>query len=360
MIKLPAEPLYFKPIYFEKIWGGNTLQDKFNRPIASGKLIGESWELSGLESTQSIVSSGKIQGATLGQLAAYAAGPLTGNELLQKFPILVKFIDATERLSVQVHPGSNSQHDNAKTECWYVVDAQKDAKLVTGFSSNVTRETILSALEAKTLPSILNEVSIKSGEMYFIPSGTVHAIIGNCLIYEVQQSSDTTYRLYDWDRLDSSNQPRELHIAKALDSLDMSGNLSYRIDPIIFEYEGYAHSIRLACRHFAVEEYHFLKNGEIKPYPRGSFRILTALNGVVTVRYGQNQEVIEKGKTLLVPYLLKDISFESQAGSTVVSTFIPDLNKDVIESLLVKKVSKEKIVSLGGPIKNNDIHSLLM
>jgi mannose-6-phosphate isomerase len=357
MINLPAEPLFFKPIYFEKIWGGNTLQGKFNRPIASGKLIGESWELSGLESTQSVVSSGKIQGVTLGQLAQYATEPLTGNELLQNFPLLVKFIDATERLSVQVHPG----YENAKTECWYVVDAQKDAKLVTGFSSDVTRETVLSALETKSLPSILNEVTIKSGEMYFIPSGTVHAIIGNCLIYEVQQSSDTTYRLYDWDRLDSSNQPRELHISQALDSLDMSGNLSYRIDPIIFEHEGYVHSLRLGCRHFAMEEFHFLKRVEIKPYPRKSFRILTVFDGVVTVRYGEDQVVIEKGKTALIPYLLNDISFEAEAGSTIVATFIPNLISDIIEPLVIKKVSKEKIMSLGGgPLKNNDIRSLLM
>jgi mannose-6-phosphate isomerase len=168
-------------------------------------------------------SSGHLSG----ELLKGASSELTGSSLHTQFPLLVKFIDATNRLSVQVHPAIHSK--DAKSECWYVADAKEGASLITGFTRDVTRETIVAALESKSLHSILNEVPIKTGEMYYIPSGTVHAIMGNCLIYEVQQSSDTTFRLYDWDRCDALNKPRELHIEQALEALEMQGDLSYKL-----------------------------------------------------------------------------------------------------------------------------------
>jgi mannose-6-phosphate isomerase len=357
MIKLPAEPLFFEPIYFEKIWGGSLLKEKFNRQILSGQLIGESWELSAFQPSQSVVSSGENKGLTLSELTAHASEQLTGS-LLHQFPLLIKFIDATDKLSVQVHPGQ--ERSDSKNECWYVADAQKDAKLILGFNEDVTREAIVSALESKSITSLLREVPIKAGEMYFIPSGTVHAIMGNSLIYEVQQTSDTTYRLYDWDRCDEQNKPRALHIDEALQVLDMQGNLSYRIEPIITEYNGYAHSLRIACRYFAIEEYRFFKSMEIQPISRKSFRVVTVIEGTASVRYGNSESTLEKGRTILIPGIMKEMSIFADAGSTLLVTFVPDLNEEIIETLMAKKVSTEKIVALGGASRENHIQSILL
>jgi mannose-6-phosphate isomerase len=357
MIKLPAEPLFFEPIYFEKIWGGSLLKEKFNRQITPGQLIGESWELSAFQSSQSIVSSGKNKGLSLSELTAHASEQLTG-ALLNQFPLLIKFIDATEKLSVQVHPGQ--ERNDSKTECWYVADAQKDAKLILGFNEDVTREAIVSALESKSITSLLREVPIKTGEMYFIPSGTVHAIMGNSLIYEVQQTSDTTYRLYDWDRCDAQNRPRQLHIDEALEVIDMQGNLSYRIDPVRTEYNGYTHSLRVACRYFAVEEYRFFKSMTIQPITRKSFRVVTVIEGTASVRYGNCESTLEKGRTILIPGIMKEMSIFADAGSTLLVTFVPDLVEDIIESLTAKKVSTDKIIALGGASRENHIQSMLL
>lgn len=357
MIKLPVEPLFFEPIYFEKLWGGSTLKEKYNRQISSEKPIGESWELSGFQSAQSVVNSGELKGITLGELVNRTPEPLTGINSLQQFPLLIKFIDAAQRLSVQVHPGSNTQ--NAKSECWYVADAKADAKLITGFSIDVTREAIIAALKSKSLSSMLNEVTIKAGEMYYIPSGTVHAIMGDCLIYEVQQSSNTTFRLYDWDRSDICSQPRELHVQQALEAVEMQGNRSYRIEPVIIERNGYVHLLRMACKHFAVEEYQFAKSKEIKPFQRRSFRVVTVIDGFISVRYGHKEVHIEKGKTVLIPSVLKEISIIADAGCKIVMTFIPDLIVDIIEPLIAEKISPHKIISLAGS-KNNELQPFLI
>ncbi len=357
MIKLPAEPLFFEPIYFEKIWGGSLLKEKFNRQIAPGQLIGESWEISAFQASQSVVSSGKNKGLTLRELTAHASEQLTGS-LLHQFPLLIKFIDATEKLSVQVHPGQ--ERSDSKTECWYVADAQKDAKLILGFNEDVTREAIIAALDSKSITSLLQEVPIKTGEMYFIPSGTVHAIMGNSLIYEVQQTSDTTFRLYDWDRCDAQNRPRALHIDEALEVIDMQGNISYKIDPIITEYNGYVHSLRVACRYFAIEEYRFFRSMKIRPNARKSFRVVTVVEGTASVRYGNSEDILEKGRTILIPEILKEISIFADAGSTLLVTFVPDLIEDIIETLTAKKVSADKIISLGGASRENHIQSVLL
>ncbi|MBN1600548.1 MAG: class I mannose-6-phosphate isomerase [Chitinispirillaceae bacterium] len=357
MIKLPVEPLSFEPIYFEKIWGGSTLKDKYNRQITSGKLIGESWELSGFQSSQSIVNSGDLQGVSLGELVKGAPRELTGSSSHVQFPLLIKFIDASNRLSVQVHPGIRSK--DAKSECWYVADAKDGASLITGFSRDVTRDTIIAALESKSLHSILNEVPIKTGEMYYIPSGTVHAIMGNCLIYEVQQSSDTTFRLYDWDRSDASNKSRELHIEQALDALEMQGELSYKIDPVTIECNDYVYSLRIACKQFALEEYLFLKPSDIILQQRNSFRIVTVVEGFISVRYGGNEKIIEQGKTILLPAVLKEVTVRANSNSKILLTFIPDLIQDIIEPLTKNKIEQATIISLAGQSKNNQLCAIL-
>lgn len=357
MIKLPIEPLSFEPIYFEKIWGGSTLKNKYNRQIASGKLIGESWELSGFQSSQSIVNSGDLQGVSLAELVKETSRELTGSCSRVQFPLLIKFIDASNRLSVQVHPDIHSK--DAKSECWYVADAKDGASLITGFSRNVTREIVMAALESNSLHSILNEVPIKAGEMYYIPSGTIHAIMGNCLIYEVQQSSDTTFRLYDWDRSDAFNKPRELHVEEALEALEMQGGLSYKIDPVTIESSNYVYSMRIACKQFALEEYLFLKPSDIKLQQRKTFRIVTVVEGFISVRYGGNEKVIEQGKTILLPAVLKEVTVRANSGTKILLTFIPDLIQDIIEPLTKNNIEQDTVISLAGQSKKNQLRAIL-
>jgi mannose-6-phosphate isomerase len=184
--------------------------------------------------------------------------------------------------------------------------------------------------------------------------------MGNSLIYEVQQTSDTTYRLYDWDRCDAQKRPRALHIDEALQVIDMQGNLSYRIDPVLTEYNGYTHSLRVACRYFAIEEYRFFKSMEIQPITRKSFRVVTVIEGTASVRYGNGESTLEKGRTILIPGIMKEMSIFADAGSTLLVTFVPDLNEDIIDTLTAKKVSTEKIIALGGASRENHIQSILL
>ena len=220
-------PLTFEPIFKERIWGGTKLKDILNKSF-DGDLIGESWELSTVANDVSVVSNGEFAGHNLNELIEKYPSEILGSKSIEKFglefPLLFKFLDAKEDLSIQVHPNdelAKKRHNSfGKTEMWYVMQADENARLVVGFKKKTNKNHYLKHLEDKTLVAILNETSVKKGDTFFLETGTVHAIGAGVLIAEIQQTSDITYRLYDWDRVDANGKGRELHNDLAVDAIN--------------------------------------------------------------------------------------------------------------------------------------------
>ncbi len=221
-------PLKFKPLLKERIWGGSRMRSVLGKRLPSGKKIGESWELSGVEGDLSVVANGYLAGNDIEELIEVYMGDLVGDTVYEKFgvefPLLIKFIDAAEALSIQVHPDDAlaAERHNAygKTEMWYVLDSDADANLYLGFNRNVSREEYLDSVEAGTLSDMLTRVDVKPGDAYFIPAGTIHSIGGGVMVLEIQQTSDITYRVFDWNRTDKDGNSRELHTDLAVDAMD--------------------------------------------------------------------------------------------------------------------------------------------
>ena len=220
-------PLKFTPILKEKIWGGNALNNIFSKS-SSGNKLGESWELSGYRGDESVVSNGILAGKTLTELIEIYKGELVGSENYKKyslsFPLLFKLIDANENLSIQVHPGdeiADKRHNSfGKTEMWYVIDAEPGAELIIGFLKDCSRSEYLDALAVGEVESLLQKVAVSKGDVFYIPAGLVHAIGKGVVVAEIQQSSDITYRIYDYKRTDEKGNERELHTEQALDVIN--------------------------------------------------------------------------------------------------------------------------------------------
>lgn len=221
------ELLFFKPLLKSRIWGGQKLASHFNRTLPANEKIGESWEIVDRPEDQSIVTNGSFAGmslkALLNQYGAKILGPnyKEGNP----FPILIKWLDCKETLSVQVHPNPNKDQnlqDEPKTENWYVVDHEQDAKIYLGLREGVTKADFTQALDENSIPTLLNTIETNKGDSFLIKSGVVHAIGAGHLILEVQQNSDTTYRVYDWNRNGLDGKPRALHRNESLKSIDFN------------------------------------------------------------------------------------------------------------------------------------------
>lgn len=220
-------PLQFDAILKERIWGGTKLKTYLNKPITSS-ITGESWEISTVENDVSVVANGYLKGKSLTDLINEYSESLLGKKVYQQFgkqfPLLFKYLDAQEDLSIQVHPNdilAKERHNSfGKTEMWYVMQADDDARLIVGFNKASSPTAYLESLENKTLLSILDSIKVKKGDVFFLETGTVHAIGAGIVIAEIQQTSDITYRLYDFDRLDASGNKRELHLDLALDAIN--------------------------------------------------------------------------------------------------------------------------------------------
>jgi mannose-6-phosphate isomerase len=221
-------PLVFKPILKDKIWGGQKLTQLLGKKAPNLPNIGESWELSGVDNNISVVTNGFLKDNNLNELIEIYMGDMVGDKIYEKFgtqfPLLIKFIDATDDLSIQVHPNDEvamERHDSyGKTEMWYIMQADKGARLISGFRTEVTCESYLKHLEEKKLSDILGYHEVSPGDVFFMPAGRVHAIGAGIMLAEIQQTSDITYRIYDFDRVDDKGNPRELHTDQALDVID--------------------------------------------------------------------------------------------------------------------------------------------
>ena len=225
------EPIFMKPVFKDYIWGGTNLKEKLNKHTPYEKTA-ESWEISANANGKNVISNGEYEGKTLDDLFENKEirkrifGAKTEN--LDRFPLLVKFIDAESNLSVQVHPDNDyakkEEHDIGKTEMWYIMDCRPNSKIVCGVKQDITKEDIKKYIQGNKIEEILNYITVKKGDAIYIPSGTLHAIMKGILICEIQQNSDLTYRVYDWNRSGKDGKPRELHISKAIDVINVTTN----------------------------------------------------------------------------------------------------------------------------------------
>lgn len=319
-------PLKFKPLYKERIWGGRRMAEAFGKKLPEGKKIGESWELSGVEGNLSVVSNGKLAGNNIEELIEVYMGDLVGDSVYEKFglefPLLIKFIDAADVLSIQVHPDDKlaAERHNAygKTEMWYVLDNDPGAELCLGFNRKVSREEYLESVKNGNLPELLDRVKVKPDDAYFIPAGTIHAIGKGLLVAEIQQTSDITYRVFDWNRVDDNGNPRELHTELAVDAINFGDHEEYNVT--VSPKKGEAAQMQ-SCPYFASSV--LSVNGEmVRPYVElDSFVIYICLEGKADLVWEKGRETIKKGETMLIPAEIDEITFEGDAK--IIEVYIP-------------------------------------
>ena len=272
-------PLKFRPIYKQRIWGGQKLREFFNKDIPPGEKIGESWELADLPDDKSVISNGELTGQTLNSVIAKYPKEITGDENFSgPFPLLIKILDAEDILSVQVHPDEQTCRRLGKgvpkTECWYIISAVEEAVIYKGLKKGVSKEQFAEAIKKGSVAELLTKVSVEAGQCHFLPAGTAHSIGAGLLIAEIQTPSDTTYRVFDWNRVDDTGKARQLHIEEALESIHFdarSDNLSVTTAGRLVD-----------CKYFKIDKNAEAKGREL-PFPPGKIKTLIILTGSGTI-----------------------------------------------------------------------------
>lgn len=320
-------PIKFEPILKEKIWGGQKLLKLLNKKSEHNN-IGESWEISGVRKNVSIVANGKLKGRSLEDLLVVYRDALVGKKVFKEFsyefPLLIKFIDAREALSIQVHPNDDlakkRHHSFGKTEMWYVMQSDKNGKLIVGFNKDIDTKEYLQHLHEKSLLEILNVDNVKEGDVYFIPTGRVHAIGAGVLLAEIQQTSDITYRIYDWDRIDVNGNGRELHTANALAAIDYKAKVGNKTN---YQPKLNKDSNIIDCQYFTTNIIKIKGKIERDHSNKDSFVIYMCVDGDVIFHYGNHEkETLAKGETLLIPASLKKMQLASQNTSKLLEIYI--------------------------------------
>ena len=317
-------PLKFHPIVQSKIWGG----DKLHKLLGKPKVMqaGESWELSGVPGHVSVVSEGPLAGQSLQDLISTFGPQLLGNSVWsrsgEEFPLLFKFIDAREDLSIQLHPDDSvarQRHGSlGKTEMWYIMQADEGSRLIIDFNRPISQEEYLEHLESGTLAEVMGEVSVMPGDSYFIAPGTVHAIGGGILLAEIQQSSDITYRLYDWDRPGADGNMRELHTEEALDVIEFkTGAKALPKSENINEWHQLKHH-----QYFDVSLIHLDRDIERDLSSLDSFVVYMCVEGQAEIDVNGHLINLNTGETLLVPAIFNDVKFSTR-GAKLIEVHVP-------------------------------------
>lgn len=290
-------PFKFKPIYKKRIWGGQKLRTFFGKDLPRAEKIGESWELADLPNDKSIISNGKLAGQTLNWVVRTYPKEITGDENFKlPFPLLIKFLNAEDILSIQVHPDAETCRrmgkGEPKTECWYIIDAEPEAFIYKGLKPGVTKKKIAQAITKGTVENLLQKVPVRRGECHFLPAGTTHSIGPGILIAEIQTPSDTTYRLFDFNRLDNTKRPRPLHIKEALESIHFG-----RADELSVTTIGRL----IDCEYFTIDKGHQAKACELL-LSSGKMKTLIIISGAGTISAKDNTSIgFKAGDCLLVP-----------------------------------------------------------
>ncbi|MEG0851543.1 MAG: type I phosphomannose isomerase catalytic subunit [Flavobacterium sp.] len=315
-MKSSLYPLQFEPILKERIWGGEKLKTVLNKPITS-KITGESWELSTVEGDVSIVSNGELKGKSLMELIAETPNELLGTRVHERFgkqfPLLFKYLDAREDLSIQVHPNdklAKERHNSfGKTEMWYVMQADADSRIIVGFKEDSSKEEYLKHLQDNTLVTILDDVKAKAGDVFFLETGTVHAIGAGLVVAEIQQTSDITYRLYDFDRVDAQGNKRELHVDLALDAINYNKvNTQKKYDSKIN-----TSNVVVDCPYFTTNFIPLESNTEISKSGE-TFTVYMCIEGSFEIEYDNFKHTYIKGDTVLIPAAIRTFVLSGKAS----------------------------------------------
>ena len=323
-------PLKFAPAYFEKIWGGQHVKTILHQDFGDLMNCGEVWLLSGLEGQNSIVCNGDFAGDELNDLIETFMGDLVGEDVFNKygerFPLLIKIIDPLDNLSIQVHPDDELAQKiglyNGKTEMWYVMNAEKGAKLVSGFNRDVTPKEFEEAVANKSVEGMLNYVDVHNDDAFFIPARKIHALGAGCMVAEIQQTSDTSYRVYDWDRIDRFGMKRELHIDEALATINFkkedSGKVSYD------KKTKNATVSLVKCPYFTTNLIKLdTKSALVKDYSElDSFVILMCTEGSFILSYEDGTETIRTGECILIPNVINKVEIISDGECKLLEVYI--------------------------------------
>jgi len=341
-------PFKFQALYKDYIWGGRNLET-LGKKLPEG-IVAESWELSCHPDGQSIIANGTYKDATLDSFIKKYGIDAIGHSLpssaIEKFPLLIKFIDANDRLSVQVHPEDEYaiQHENGdlgKNEMWYIISAKPDARIVYGVTPDTTRESFGKAVAAGRINDCLNYMPVKTGDFINIPAGLVHAIGAGIVLAEVQQNSNTTYRVYDYDRVDKNGSKRPLHVEKALDVIDFNcSNSLKKVEGLSFVKQEYSKSVMIVNDYFAIEQ--FKLHGSVRDVADGSrFFIYIFTEGSGLLKYDGGEIAVSRGETVFIPASLGEFTIEGQLE--MIKSYVPDKN-EIIKKLMDDGFSREEIL----------------
>ncbi len=298
MCDMKMYPLKWVPVFQQRIWGGRRLEEVFGKVLPPGQEIGESWEIADLPEGQSTIGNGPLAGLTLSEVVRRHTQEIAGTQdFPPRFPLLVKLLDAQEVLSVQVHPDPETcrrmGQGDPKTECWYIIQAEPGAVIYKGFRRGVTRERFAKAIGNGTAADLLAAVPVQPGQCHFIPAGTVHSLGAGLLIAEIQTPSNTTYRVFDWNRVDDTGRPRPLHVAEALESIH------FDITPDKLPVTTLGRLVD--CEYFKVDKGHQASNGELF-LGGGCLRVLVFLTGSGAIVSRETEPVeFQAGDCLLIP-----------------------------------------------------------
>ncbi|EHQ28389.1 type I phosphomannose isomerase catalytic subunit [Mucilaginibacter paludis] len=320
-------PLKFKTIYKDKIWGGNKIKTYLGKDFSPLPNCGETWEISGVKSDVSVVESGSLAGQSLADILEEYKDELVGKKVYDRFgnifPLLVKFIDANDWLSIQVHPDdtlAKERHNSfGKTEMWYIIEADPGSTLITGFNQQVDEKIYLDKLNSGHLTDILNKEEANAGDVFFLPAGRVHTIGKGLLLAEVQQTSDITYRIYDFDRVDDKGNKRELHTEEALAAIDYKQYPDYKTQYTPQINEDVA---LVSCPYFTTNVMEFTE-GTTKDYSDlDSFVIYICVAGAYSLVYQNETYEVKMGECILLPNTVNQVEIKTESGFKILESYI--------------------------------------
>jgi mannose-6-phosphate isomerase len=309
-------PLQFEPILKERIWGGEKLKTVLNKPIVS-KITGESWELSAVDGDISIAANGELKGKSLTEIINEAPNDILGTTVYKRFgvqfPLLFKYLDAREDLSIQVHPNdelAKKRHNSfGKTEMWYIMQADKNARIIVGFKEDSNEQLYVENLKSKTLISILDDIKVKEGDVFFLETGTVHAIGAGLVVAEIQQTSDFTYRIYDFDRVDVYGNKRELHVDLALEAINFDKLETFRD----YDRKRNESNVIVDCPYFTTNLIPL--EGEVTISKSGdTFTVYMCVEGEFEIAFENSIYKYKKGDTVLIPAAMNTFILSGKAS----------------------------------------------
>jgi mannose-6-phosphate isomerase len=320
-------PLKFQPVFKDKIWGGRKIKEVLGMDFGKLPNCGEAWVVSGVVGNPTLVRNGFLAGNELNELVSVYMGDLVGDEVYDKFgdefPLLIKYIDANDWLSIQVHPddalAAKRKIGRGKTEMWYIMEAEKESELISGFSKKVDKETYRKYLDGSRLKEILNFEKVEKGDVFFIPAGRVHALGPGILLAEIQQTSDTTYRIYDWDRIDAGGMKRELHTKEALDAIDFEVAGAYKTP---YKPEKNKTISLVQCPQFTTNllEYDQPISKDFEEID--SFVIYMGVEGNSRLKWEGGEEEIAPGEAVVIPNVINNIELKPTGKAKLLEIYL--------------------------------------